>query len=86
MTEDGVDEVARAIRVERFARHEPPIDNRPEKRQGRELGIEMPCKVAGGDPFCNHVDQALSTLGRILVVELTKSWVALCAFDESGNT
>ena len=35
MTEDGVNEVAGAIRVERFTGHESPIENRTEKRQGR---------------------------------------------------
>jgi len=41
-----IDQVTDTVRVERLAGHEPPVEDRPEKRLRRKLGIHRRAELS----------------------------------------
>src|ERR1051326_8251929 len=83
--EHGIHEIGRALGIEGLAGHEPPIKDRAEERQRRELGIRPRRKVAASDALGDQGDQRLTGFFLEAVMEFPQVTLALGSVDERGD-
>jgi hypothetical protein len=80
-----IDQVTDTVRVKRFAGHEPPVEDRAEKRLRRKLRVDRRTELSLSRAPHDEAGQRLAAERRVAVAEFPQPRVALSAFDEGGN-